>query len=94
VPLRGVLLTRPPKSPLGHNEVELEIADLVDPTRTSELRLLVSVVGGTSICSNAGADVIIGTGLDAVFGFAAGLIAVLGFLAGLGGALLGLVVAL
>jgi len=38
--------------------------------------------------------VIFGAGLDAVFGFAAGLVAVLGSLAGLGGAFLGVVVAL
>jgi len=38
--------------------------------------------------------VIFGAGLDAVFGFVAGLVAVLGFLAGLGGAFLGVVVAL
>jgi hypothetical protein len=38
--------------------------------------------------------VIFGVGLDVVFGFAVGLVAVLGFLVGLGGAVLGVVVAL
>jgi hypothetical protein len=94
VPLRVVLLPRATESPLGRNEVELEIAGVVDPTQTSELRLLISVVGGTRICSNEGANVIFSAGLDAVFGFAAGLVAVLGFLAGLGGAFLVVVVAL
>ena len=89
-----VLLPRATKSPLGWNEVQLEIACVVDPTRISEVCLLIGVVGGTRICSNEGADVIFGAGLDAVFGFAAGLVAVLGFLAGLGGAFLGVVVAL
>jgi len=79
-----VLLPRATESPLGRNEVELEIAGVVDPTRTSEVLLLIGVVGGTRICSNEGADVIFGAGLDAV----------LGFLAGLGGAFLGVVVAL
>jgi hypothetical protein len=55
---------------------------------------LIGVVGGTRICSEEGADVIFGAGLDAVFAFAAGLVAVLGFLAGLGAAFLGVVVAL
>jgi hypothetical protein len=94
VPLRVVLLPRATESPLGRNEVELEIAGVVDPTRTSEVRLLIGVVGGTRMCSNEGADVIFGAGHDVVFGFAAGLVAVLGFLAGLGGAFLGVVVAL
>jgi len=94
VPLRVVLLHRATESPLGRNEVELEIAGVVDPTQTSEVCLLIGVVGGTRICSNEGADVIFGAGLDAVFGFAAGLVAVLGFPVGLGGAFLGVVVAL
>jgi hypothetical protein len=94
VPLQVVFLPRATESPLGRNEVELEIVGLVDPTRTSEVHLLIGVVGGTRICSNEGADVIFGVGLDAVFGIAAGLIAVLSFLAGLGGAFLGVVVAL
>jgi hypothetical protein len=94
VPLCVLLLPRATKSPLGRNEVELEIAGVVDPIRISEVRLLIGVVGGTRICSNEGADVIFGAGLDAVFGFAAGLVAVLGFLAGLGGAFFGVVVAL
>jgi hypothetical protein len=94
VPRRVVLLPRATESPLGRNEVELEIAGAVDPTRTSEVRLLIGVVEGSRICSNEGADVIFGAGLDAVFGFAVGLVAVLGFLAGLGGAFLGVVVAL
>jgi len=94
VPLRVVVLPRATESPLGRNEVELEIAGVVDPTQTSEVRVLIGVVGGTRICSNEGADVIFGAGLDAVFGFGVGLVAVLGFLAGLGGAFLGVVVAL
>jgi len=88
-----VLLPRATESLLGHNEVVLEIADGVDPTRTSEVCLLIGVVGGTRICSNEGADVIIGVGLDVVFGFAAGLVVVFGFLADLGGAFLVVVVA-
>ena len=94
VPLKVVLLPRATKFPLGPAEVELEIAGVVDPTRTSEVRLLIGLVGGTRICSNEGADVIFGVGLDAVFGFAAVLVAVLDSLAGLGGAFLGVVVAL
>jgi hypothetical protein len=94
VPLKVVHLPRATKFPLGPTEVELEIEGVVDPTRTSEVRLLIGVVGGTRICSNEGADVICGAGLDAVIGFAVGLVAVLGFLAGLGGAFLGVVVAL
>ena len=85
VPLRVVLLPRATESPLGRNEDALEIAGVVDPTRTSEVCLLIVVVGGTRICSTEGADVIFGVGLDAVFGFAAGLVAVLGFLARLVG---------
>ena len=94
VPLRVVLLPRATESPLGRNEVEREIADVVKVTRTCEVRLLIGVVGGTRICSNEGASVIFSTGHDALFGFAAGLIAVLGFQAGLGGAFLGVVVAI
>ena len=94
VPLQVVLLPCASESPLGRNEVEIEIAVVVDPTRTSEVGLLIGVVGGTRICSNEGADVIFGVGLDVVFGIAAGLVAVLGFLAGLGGAFLGVVLSL
>ena len=94
VPLRVVLLPSATQSPLGRTEVELEIAGAVDITRTFEVGLLIGVVGGSRICSNEGADVIFGAGLDAVFGFAAGLVVVLGFLARLGGAFLGVVVAL
>jgi len=94
VPLQVVHLPRATESPLGHNDVELEIVRVVDPTQTSEVRLLIGVVGGTRICSNEGADVIVGVGLDAVFGFSAGLVAVLGFPVGLGVAFLGVVVAL
>jgi len=94
VPLKVVLPPHATESLVSRNEVELENAGVVDPTWTSEVRLLIGVVGGTRICSNEGADVIFGAGLDAVFGFAPGLVAVLGFLAGLGGAFLGVVVAL
>ena len=89
MPLRVVRLPRATESSLGRNEVELQIASVVDPTRTSEVHSLISVVGRTSKCSNEGADVIFGTGFDEVCGFAAGLVAVLGFLAGLGGAFFG-----
>ena len=84
VPLRVVLLPHTTKSPLHRNEVDLEIAGVVDAARTSEVRLLIGVVEGTKICSNEGADVI----------FGAGLVEDLGFLAGHGGAFLGVVVAL
>jgi hypothetical protein len=40
VPLRVVLLPRAAESHLGRKEVELDIAGVVDPTRTSEVRLL------------------------------------------------------
>ena len=93
VSLRLVLLPRATESLLGRKQVELEIAGVVDPTPISEVRLLIAVVGWTRICSNEGADVIFGAGLDAVFGFAAGLVAVVGCLAGLGGSFLGVVVA-
>ena len=91
--LHVILLLRATKSPLGCNEVELEIAGVVDPTRTSDVHLLIGVVGGTRICSNEGASVICGVGLDGVCGFATGLVVVLHFLAELGGASLGVVVA-
>jgi len=94
VPPRVVFLPSATESPLVRNEVEREIEGVVDPTTTSEVRLLIGVVGGTRICSNEGADVIFGAELDAVFGFVAGLVAVLGFLAGLRRASLGVVVAL
>ena len=94
VPVRMVLLPCPKKSPLGSNEVELEIVGIVDPTRTSEVGLLIGVVGGIRIHSNKGADVIFGMGYDAVFVFAADLVAVFDFLAGFGGTFLGVVVAL
>jgi len=68
VPLRVVLLLCTTKSPLGHNEVELEIVGVVDPTQTSEVHLLIVVVAETRICSQEGADVIFGAGLDAIFG--------------------------
>jgi hypothetical protein len=91
VPLRVVPLPCVSKFPLGCNEVELQIAGVVDPTETSEVHLLIGVVGGTRICSNVEADVIFGAGHDAVSGFEAGLVEVLGFLTGLCGALLGVV---
>jgi len=94
LPRQVVLLPRVTDSPLARDVVELEIAGVVDSTRTSQVSLLIGVVGGTRIWSNEGAYVIFGVGLDAVLGFAAGLLAVLGFLAGLGGAFLGVVVAL
>jgi len=75
VPLQVVLLPGTIKSTLGRNRVELEIAGVVDPTRTSEVHFLIGVVRGTSICSKEGADGNLGAGLDAVFGFAAGLVA-------------------
>jgi len=56
--------------------------------------LLIGIVGGTRICSNERADVIFGSGLDAVVGFAARLVAVFGFAVGLVRDLLGVVVAL
>jgi hypothetical protein len=90
-----VFLPRATESPLGRNEVDVEIAGVVDPTRTFEVRLI-GVVGVTRIWSNEAADEIFvfGGGLDAVFGFPAGLVAVFDFLAGLGGAFFGVAVAL
>jgi hypothetical protein len=94
VALPLVVLRHATESPLVSNEVELEIAIVVDPIRTSEVHLLIGVVGGTRICSNEGAAVIFAAGLDAVFGFVVALVAVLDYLVGLGGAVLGVVVAL
>ena len=94
VPQGVVLLPRATESPLGRDEVELHIAGVVDPTRTSKLRLLIVVVGGTRMWSNEETDEIFGAGLEVVGGFAAGLVAVCDCLAGLGGAFLGVVVAL
>jgi len=94
VPLRVAFQPRATVSPLGHNEIEIEIAGVVDATPTSDVRLFICVVGGTTICSNEGADVIFGAGLDEVFGFVVGLVAVLDFPAGLGRAFLGVLVAL
>jgi hypothetical protein len=74
--------------------VELDIMDVVDPTGTSEVGLLIGVVGGTRLRSNAGADVIMGAGLDVVCGYAVGLVVAFDSLGGLGGAFLGVVVAL
>ena len=90
-----VLLPHADKSPLGRNEVELEIAGPVDPTPTSEV-CLIGVEGVPRIWSNESADEILvsSAGLDAVIGFVAGLVAVIDFLAGLGGAFFGVVVAL
>ena len=94
VPLQVVLLPGTIKSRLCRNRVELEIAGVVDPTRLSDVHLLIGVLRGTSICSKEGADGNFGTGLDAVFGFVAGLVAFWGFRAGLAGASVGVVVAL
>jgi hypothetical protein len=80
-----VLVPCATQSLLGRNDGELDIAGVVNLGRTSEVRSLTGIVGGTRICSNGRADVIFGIGLDAVFGFAVGLIAVFDFLAGLGG---------
>ena len=77
--------------PFGRNEVRLDIAGVVYPIQTSDVCLLISVVGGARILFNEVADVIFGVGLDAVFGFAAGLVVLLGFLAGLGWAFFGVV---
>jgi len=77
VPLGVVLLPHSTESSLPCNKVELEIVGVVDPTQTSEVHFLISVVGGTRICSNEGADVIIGAGLDVVIGFLVWLIALL-----------------
>ena len=52
VPLRLVLLPHTTKSPPGRDEVELEIVGVVNPTQTSDVLLLIGVVGGTRICSN------------------------------------------
>jgi hypothetical protein len=95
VPPQVVLLPRATESPLGHNEVELEIVGVVDQTRTFEVRLI-GIVEVTRIWSNEAADeiFIFVAGLNAVFGFAAVLIAVFDFLTGLGGAFFGVVVAL
>jgi len=61
-----MLLTCSAESPVGHNEFELEIVSVVDPTPTSEVHFLIGVVGGTRIWSNEGAIVICGLELDAV----------------------------
>ena len=89
-----VLLPHSSKSPLGHNEVEREIAGVVDPIRTPEV-CWICVVGLTIIWSNEAADEIFvfRVGLDAVFGFVVGLVAVFDFLAGLSGAFFWVVVA-
>lgn len=94
VPVRVPLLFCATRSPLGCTEVELEFGGVVDPIQISEVSLMVSLQGGTGIWSNVGADVIFGTRLDAIFGFAAGLIVVFDFLVALGRACLGVVVAL
>ena len=93
VPLRLVLLPCATESPRGSTLVKFEITGVVDPTQTSEVRLLIGVLGGTMICFSEEADVIFGRGLDAVFGFAAGLVAVFDYLEGLGGACMRAVVA-
>jgi hypothetical protein len=95
VPLRVEFLPRATESPVGQNEVGLEVAGVVYLTRTFELRLI-GEVGVTRVWSNAAADEIIvfGAGLDAVFGLAAGLLVVFDFLLRLGGAFFGVVVAL
>jgi len=94
VPPRVVLLTLAIEIPLCPTHVELGITCVEDPTETSEVHLLICVVRGTRICSNEGADVIVGAGLGAVLGFGAWLIAVVGFVAGFCGASLGVAVAL
>jgi len=94
VPLRVICLCRTTISPPARYEVELEIEGVLDPTQTSDVRLLIGVVGRTRICVNENAEVSFGPGLDAVFGCVAGLIVVFDFLAGRGRAFLGVVVAL
>jgi hypothetical protein len=93
-PLPVVPQSRATESPLGRNEVELEIAGVVDSIQTFDVHLI-GVVDVTRIWSNEAADEIFvfGAGLDAVFGFVAGL-AVFRSLAGLGGGFFGVVVAL
>jgi len=54
VPLQVVLLPHATRSPLSHNKVELEIAGVGDPTRTSEVHLI-GVVGVTRTWSNKAA---------------------------------------
>jgi len=89
-----VLLLCAAESPRGCNEFEIDDVGVVDPTLTSNVGIFIIVVWGTRIWSNAGADVIIGMGVDEVSGFAAGLIAIFGFEVGLGEAYLGEVFAL
>ena len=95
VHLQVVLLPHSAQFPLGCNEVEFEITGVVDPTQTSEVHLI-GVLRVTSIWSSDGADGIFVMGTEHVeaFGSAAGLVVVFDFLAGLGGASLGMVVAL
>jgi hypothetical protein len=95
VPLRVVLLPRATDSPRGRNDVELEIAGVVDPTGTTDVSLI-GVVGVTTKWSNEGADEIfvLCIGHDAVFGFGAALVAVCDCQEALGGAVLAAVVAL
>jgi hypothetical protein len=92
--LQVVLLPRATESPLGPPEVEVEMVCLVDPTQTSEVRLIIGVVEATCICSNEGAIVIFDVGHDAVCCCAVWLIAAFAFLAGRGGAFFGVGVAL
>lgn len=94
VPLGMVVLPRTTESAIHQNEVELEIAHMVDHTRTSEVHLIGGVRVPT-IWPNEGAEVffVFGAGLDSDFGFLALLVVVFAFLVGLGWAFLGLVVA-
>jgi hypothetical protein len=57
------------ETPLGRNQVELDIASVVDPTRISEV-CSIGVVGLTTVWSKEGADV--------MFVFSWGLYAVVG----------------
>jgi len=94
VPLRVVLLPNPTESLLVCQAVELDNLGVVDPTRTSEVSVSIDVVGGTTIWSGEGADVICDAQCDAVVGFVVGLIAVFHLLVALGQACLGALVAL
>jgi len=94
VSIQLVLLPHTIKYSLSWNDVELQIAGLVDPIQISEVQLFIGVVGESTIWSYEGADVIFDMGLDVVFASVAGLSAVFDYLVGLCGAWVVLLVAL
>lgn len=95
MPLEVVVLPHATQTPIGRNEVELQIASVGDPIQTSEVGSI-GVVGVNRICSNEGAGVIFILDVQcvAVLSFALGLVAVFDFLVGHDGGFLGVIVAL